>query len=196
MTSDLRPAHRAALDRATTHIDAITPDDLARPTPCVGWDLAALLAHMVGQNHGFAAAVVDGDAPVAAYAPQPWSAAAWRASADALVAAFAGADPDTTVLQVELAPGGPLPVSLLVGAQLLDTVVHTWDVTRALGRPFTPPADQVAVIEPMLGLIPDGDGRLAPESVFAPALPTDATDGWSHILTWLGRDPEWTPADA
>lgn len=30
-------------------------DDLARTTPCVGWDLRASLTHMTGQNDGFAA---------------------------------------------------------------------------------------------------------------------------------------------
>ncbi len=30
--------------------------DLARPTPCAGWALADLLAHMTAQHDGFAAA--------------------------------------------------------------------------------------------------------------------------------------------
>jgi uncharacterized protein (TIGR03083 family) len=42
-------------------VDRIGPADLARPTPCAGWDLRALLAHLIGQNHGFAEAV-DGAA--------------------------------------------------------------------------------------------------------------------------------------
>jgi uncharacterized protein (TIGR03086 family) len=191
MTPDLRPAHHDALTVATSHVERVGETDPDRPTPCAGWDLAALLAHMVGQHRGFAAAVRDGDAPGAAYAPERWSPEAWAASVAELEAAFGAADLDAPVVEVELAPT-PLPVSVLVGAQLLDTVVHTWDVARALDVPFTPPAAVVAQLEEMLPVIPDDESRTRPGAAFGPAV-TAAADGWDQVLAWLGRDPAWTP---
>ncbi|MFJ6405663.1 maleylpyruvate isomerase N-terminal domain-containing protein [Streptomyces hydrogenans] len=43
--------------RDTVHLARrVTPDDLARPTPCAGWDLKDLLDLMTAQHHGIAAA--------------------------------------------------------------------------------------------------------------------------------------------
>ena len=137
MPDDLRPLHRAALDDADRIVGRVTPADLARPTPCAGWDLADLLAHMIGQHHGFAAAVRDGNAPAAAYAVRPWTPAGWAESVRTLREAFAAADPGRAVVLVEIGPAA-LPLRRVVGAQLLDTVVHTWDVARALGREHLP----------------------------------------------------------
>ena len=51
-----------ATDGAAAVIGTLKPDDLTRPTPCEGWDVRALINHMVGVNHRFAAAVT-GEAP-------------------------------------------------------------------------------------------------------------------------------------
>jgi gas vesicle protein len=37
-------------------VTQLTPADLTRPTPCAGWTLHGLLAHMTTQHYGFAAA--------------------------------------------------------------------------------------------------------------------------------------------
>ena len=75
---DLRAQHREALQAADDLIRRVTDDDLTRPTPCAAWTLADLLAHMVGQHVGFAAAARDGDAPRSAYAPVPFTPAAGK----------------------------------------------------------------------------------------------------------------------
>ena len=54
--SVLRDLDRAAVLEAARLAGRIQPDDLGRATPCDGWDLAALLAHLSGQHRGFAAA--------------------------------------------------------------------------------------------------------------------------------------------
>lgn len=66
-------AHRRSLQDVTALIEEIGAADFGRPTPCGDWTLSELLAHMIGQNHGFAAAVREGDAPLEAFAPRPVS---------------------------------------------------------------------------------------------------------------------------
>ncbi|MGZ8748588.1 MAG: maleylpyruvate isomerase N-terminal domain-containing protein, partial [Mycobacterium sp.] len=56
IASDTLPFHRTAVLASVDAVNAVTRDDLARPTPCAGWDLATLLAHMTVQHRGFAAA--------------------------------------------------------------------------------------------------------------------------------------------
>ena len=41
----------------------VRPDDLERPTPCASWDVRALVNHIVGGTHYFAASVNAGSAP-------------------------------------------------------------------------------------------------------------------------------------
>ena len=47
-------------------IAGLSPEDYAKPTPCRGWDVTALINHMIGVNQRFAAAVSgQGSAPAA-----------------------------------------------------------------------------------------------------------------------------------
>jgi uncharacterized protein (TIGR03086 family) len=183
VTIDLRPLHRTAMALADEHVGDIVPDDLHRPTPCRDWDLAALLAHMIGQHHGFARAVRDGDAPRSSYAPVPFAAPVWSASLELLLDAFAAAEPAATLTAVELSPT-PLTLHQVVGAQLLDTVAHTWDVAQALGRRFEPSGDLLDTVTVLATTIPDS--ARGPGAAFAAVLPGHG-DAWQRTLALLGR---------
>jgi uncharacterized protein (TIGR03086 family) len=204
MPDDLRPLHRTALDDAGTLVGQIAAADLARPTPCAAWNLADLLAHMIGQHHGFAAAVRAGTASPAAYAPRPYTPVRWTESVRAVCDAFAAADLDGATVLVEIAPGA-LPLRRVVGAQLLDTVVHTWDVARALGRDHVPAADLVAVVAAVAAAVPDGELRDRPGAAFARSVPGRSVPGrsvsapgtaWDRALARLGCDPGRPGPDA
>jgi uncharacterized protein (TIGR03086 family) len=182
--------HRQALAAASSVVERVAAVDLTRPTPCGAWDLRQLLEHMVGQHLGFTAVIRDGAAPVEAYHPVPFTQPAWRTSVDELLAAFATADLDARVVEVELHPTHPLPVGVLLGAQLLDTVVHTWDVAAALGEPYAPPPDVVDAVLAIAATIPDDDGRERPGAAFAHAVAT-GEGTWERALGLLGRDPRW-----
>ena len=187
MPDDLRHLHRLALDDADALVGRVDPDDLGRPTPCAGWDVAALLAHMIGQHHGFAAAVRDGAAPVTAYAPRPYTPAAWAGSVRTLRDAFGAADLGGTAVLVEIARDA-LPLHRVVGAQLLDTVMHAWDLARGLGLEYVPAADLATAVAAVAVAVPDDERRTRPGAAFAPSLPAGGTD-WERALARLGRDP-------
>jgi len=189
---DLRPLHRAALDDADALVGRITSGDLTRPTPCAAWNLGDLLAHMIGQHHGFAAAVRGGDAPLEAYTPQPYTPGRWAGSVSTVRDAFAAADLGAAAVLVEIAPD-PLPLRRVVGAQLLDTVVHTWDVGRALGLEYVPADDLVAVVAAVAAAVPDDERRNRPGAAFARSVPGSGTE-WERALARLGRVPGAGPA--
>jgi uncharacterized protein (TIGR03086 family) len=177
--------HRRALDRATEVVTAVREEDLARPTPCAGWDLEALLAHMTGQNVGFATAVIDAEPGLVDFAPLPHGG--WPASAEALTAALAAAREDRAVLLAEIHPNRRFPLRAVVGMHLLDTVVHTWDVATALGDAERPDDELVAAVLEQARLVPAGPARTAPGAAFAPALPAADLDPWAEALALLGR---------
>lgn len=184
----------AEYDRALDDTTALASEvgDLTVPTPCVGWDLADLFGHMVGQNLGFAAAVADGDAPVAAYEGVPVTtndvARRWRDSAGGVRIAFGAADPEATV---HLAEFGFRPtVAVALGMQLLDAAVHAWDVATALERSYRPSEATVTLV---LDLARQIAARPGGTPVFSAPLAEHGEDPWHDALRLLGRDPERLP---
>ena len=53
---DIRELDRRAVLTTTEIVNTVAGDHLERQTPCSGWNLRKLLAHMVGQHEGFAVA--------------------------------------------------------------------------------------------------------------------------------------------
>lgn len=186
--TDQRGLHRRAITIANTYIDPIVVAERDLPTPCGDWNLGELLAHMVGQHFGFAEAVRTGTAARSAYRPVPFSPRVWRQSTLALLDAFAGADLEGTALEVELHPTQPLPITMIIGAQLIDTVVHTWDVARSLDQDFEPDDELATAVFRIAQPIPDDERRDQPGAAFGHALPTAGTP-WEQTLQLLGRDP-------
>ena len=189
---DYRPLHRRALDVAGAVIANVGPQDLTRPTPCTAWDLGTLLAHCIGQNHGFADAVDNGDAPAGAFAHRTFPADgltdAWSHSTDRLSSAFAAAPLDRHVRLAEIRPDTTFPVAMVVGFQRLDTVIHTWDIATALGTKFRPDDELVDATLSQARLVPGAPAvREGPGAVFAPVLPSDGADPWEESLALLGR---------
>ncbi|NGN94308.1 TIGR03086 family protein [Nocardioides sp. KC13] len=181
----------AEYDRALDDATALAAEasDLTVPTPCAEWDLAALFGHMVGQNLGFAAAVTDGDAPVAAYASVPVNAhdvaRRWEDSAARAREAFGAADPEATI---HLAEFGFRPtVAVALSMQLLDAAVHAWDVATALRRNYQPSEATVSLV---LGLARQIAGTPGGTPVFGAPLEERGDDPWGDALRLLGRDPE------
>ena len=179
-----------------------TEQDLARPTPCADWTLHGLLRHMIAQHHGFAAAV-GGDADLARWQLEPLGedpAAAYRAAADQVLAAFAADGVlDRDFPLPEIARGLMFPARQAISFHLVDYVVHSWDVARTLGLP----ADlDPALLETALRVaqvVPGGAARLEPGAAFGPMIDYSGRPGdggardLDQIVALLGRSPCWQP---
>jgi len=203
--SDVRPFHRIAVQASVDAVAAVTRHDLRRPTPCAGWNLLDLLAHMTVQHHGFAAAARGaGDSPTVwasdrvadAVAADPAGTYA-AAAADVLDAFAADRVLDATFSLPEFGPGATFPGAIAIGFHFVDYVVHGWDVARSVGARFALPDDVVAAVLPLVFVIPDGDYRATDGAPFGPAVaaPDGATD-LDRIVSHLGRPPDWLPASS
>jgi uncharacterized protein (TIGR03086 family) len=187
---NIRELHRRSFEAVRPVVARVRATDLDRPTPCAEWDLRALLAHMTGQDRGFAAAALA-DVPAEAFAPR--DPATWEAGAAVVVAAFAAADPDRQVLMPEFG-GMRFPLDTVIGFHLIDTLVHGWDVATSIGAEVDYDDDLLAAARRTAEAVPEGDARTAPGAPFGPALSTvDGTDGWARTLALLGRDAGWAP---
>jgi uncharacterized protein (TIGR03086 family) len=200
--ADLRPFHRAAVLASVDVVAAVSHDDLRRSTPCAGWNLLDLLAHMTVQHHGFAAAARGrGDGP-AVWAPDRVTDAVaadpggtYAAAAAGVLDAFAADGVlDATFQLPEFGPNATFPGAIAIGFHFVDYVVHGWDVARSIGAHFALPDDVMAAVLPLVFVVPDGEFRTMDGAPFGPAIaaPDGATD-LDRILGHLGRSPDWKP---
>ncbi|MCD0445699.1 TIGR03086 family metal-binding protein [Glycomyces sp. A-F 0318] len=201
--SELLDMHRRAMEYAASIVATVGPDQLGLATPCTAWDLGQLLAHMTGQNRGFAAAARGEEFDPASWAETPLSerfAETFAASAEDVVAAFAleGAAEREWLLLVGGDRPVPVPGEIGVGFHLIDYVVHAWDVAVSVGRePEFDPLVLSAVLTLAEEVPQDGPTRLGPDAPFAPALELEGGEGLlEQLLMTLGRDPEWRPEAA
>jgi uncharacterized protein (TIGR03086 family) len=201
---DIRSLHRIVVLASVDVVSVITTDDLTLATPCAGWNLADLLAHMTVQHRGFAAAarghgddddeaVWQTDTVAAAVAADP--AGAYAEAAAEVLDAFAAVDVlDSEFALPEFGPGAMFPAAMAIGFHYVDYVVHGWDVARTLGQSYELPIEALVAAVPLALVVPDGDFRTMDNAPFGPAIPsTDPADDLDRVLAYLGRSPQWQP---
>src|SRR5271168_1381531 len=195
---DVRPLHRIAVLASVDVVSAVTADDLAKPTPCAGWNLADLLTHMTVQHRGFAAAARGHGADPAIWQPATVAdavaadpAGSYAAAAAEVIDAFADVDELDAAFELpEFGPDATFPGALAIGFHFVDYVVHGWDVARTMGYPFELPADVVAAALPIALAVPDTEFRTADSAPFGPAIHSpDQANDLDRILDHLGRSP-------
>ncbi|KUL35021.1 hypothetical protein ADL22_28830 [Streptomyces sp. NRRL F-4489] len=195
----LRALDARAVRGSVALVDRLAPGDLARPTPCAGWDLAALLGHLTAQHRGFAAAARGRGADPGHWAVHPVgddvpaAVDRYRRAAEDVLTAFAAVDgPGRPFALPEVSTERPVPAARAIGFHLVDYVVHSWDLARALDLPYDPDPELLDAALPIARAVPDGASRQAPGSSFRPALPEpDGAGALDRILTMLGRAPGW-----
>jgi uncharacterized protein (TIGR03086 family) len=173
-------------------VGAITPQQLRNPTPCTELDVAQLRDHVTGWLETFAAgfADADGQAPRAGldgYQAPADPETAVRAAAATLDAAVRAGAAQRPLRLGEAAMPGEMALSMI----LWEYQMHGWDLARATGQPWSPPAAAAAeslVFAPNM-LTPDyqGEGK-----AFAPRVPVpDDAPPLDRLLGLSGRDPGW-----
>ena len=200
---DIRTVHRTAVLASVDVVDNVTTEDLSRPTPCAGWNLSQLLAHMTVQHRGFAAAArghgadpARWDTATVADAVAFDPAGTYATAAADVLQAFAGDDVlDASFALPEFGPGAVFPGAQAIGFHFVDYVVHGWDVARAIDAPFTLSSEVISAVLPLVLAVPDGDFRNAPNSPFGPAIEAgEGVGDLDRMLLHLGRSPSWEPS--
>jgi uncharacterized protein (TIGR03086 family) len=151
-------------------------------TPCTEWTVRDLLGHVVSV-HRTVAAGLDASAP-----PPPATdldlVGAWKAATAEITAALA--DPDRACAPVS-GRFAPMPLEDLIGRLLCsDTLVHTWDLSRATGQDEA--LDPGGVTYAFTMLLPADEAIRGPGS-FGPKIePPPGAAEQTRFLCLLGRD--------
>ena len=179
--------HARALDSTGVIVAGIGKDRWRHATPCPGWDVRALVNHVVSGNLRAAdlaaGAMIDdaggrldgdllGSAPARSYAESAASAAAAFGRPGALDAPCA-------------VSYGPVPGSVYAGHRFIDVVIHGWDLAAATGQDTTLDAGLLEacqeILEPQLDAFRQA-GALG-EEVQAPP----GASAQTRFLARLGR---------
>ena len=168
----------------------VAPGEMALPTPCADWDLAALLAHLTASMADLEAALRTGHLdldpnesgpPVPGLDDADPVEALRDRAANLLFACYAHHGPDRFVL----VGGLPLPAGIVACTGAVEIAVHGWDVSAARGRggPIPPAlATRMLRLGPLL--VTGREGLFgAPVSVPDQASPGD------QLVAYLGRIP-------
>lgn len=179
-------ALEGAYARATALAAELDPHDLERPTPCAGWDVRAVLNHLLGTMRMFAIVneggvagedagdLVGDDAHGAVQEGVRVNLRTWRAPK-----AFDG---DRSF------PFGTFPASAAALMNLSEVIVHTWDVGQAIGRDVTVDPAAAELLVSFYERIPLDVYR--EHGAFGPLVevPPDAP-AFDRLLGLLGRQP-------
>ena len=179
--------HRASLDATRVTVAGVKADQWTWPTPNEGWDVRALLNHIVtgnlwaaelgaGRTIAEVGTRLDGDVlggdPLGAYDASAAVAAATFEAPGALEAPCA-------------VSYGPVPGSVYAGHRFIDVLIHGWDLAVATRQDTRMDPSLVeacfAVLEPQLDQL-QASGAFGTEV----AVPADA-DPQTRLLAVLGR---------
>ncbi|GAA5142108.1 hypothetical protein GCM10023340_05040 [Nocardioides marinquilinus] len=174
-----------AYTRGALH--GVTPGLLGRPTPCAGWDLDRLLAHMDDALDAFTEGAGGAVAPAGPdHAPSlPVRLGALQTKACALLGAWTSSDLPDVVHVDEV----PVPTAVVASAAALEITLHGWDVAQATGRATPIPAGLATGLLPLAHALVVDDDRA---ERFAGALPAPpGADPATRLLAFAGRSPVW-----
>jgi uncharacterized protein (TIGR03086 family) len=196
MHTDYREVNRRAVRAGVAVVSSVTAADLGRPTPCAGWTVADLLAHMTVQHHGFALASDGGAQDLETWRVRPLGpdpAADYAHAADTVLAAFdADGVLDREFALPEITTEVRFPARQAISFHFIDAVVHGWDVAQSLDLPYSLDDEVLAAALPVAQAVPEGERRLRPGASFRPGIPVEENaDPLERILGLLGRSAEW-----
>jgi uncharacterized protein (TIGR03086 family) len=182
-----RDAAVELLDRSLAYtrvmLADVRPDNLDRATPCAGWTLGHLLAHMEDALDAFTEAAA-GRVDVEPVPPTTTRVDALQEKACALLGAWMAARPSSE--PVEVGDHG-LEAPLLVATAALEITVHGWDVGQSTGRRTRIPDDLaeglLAIAQHVIDPVDRGPRFASPR----PSRPEAASD--VRLLSWTGRAP-------
>lgn len=173
-------------------VGAITEGQLHDPTPCTEFDVEQLRDHVLGWLANFAAGFADphGQAPQATvdgYHASTDPALEVRSAEDRLDRAIRTGAAARPLKLGEAAMPGEMALDMI----LWEYQVHGWDLVRATGQDWSPPA---AAAEESLGFAPgmltgdyQGEGK-----AFAPRVDVpESAPPLDRLLGLSGRNPHW-----
>lgn len=191
MTSEfLRPAAAEFL-RITS---ALAPAELAAPTPCAGYDVRALLNHLLYWGPWLAAAGrrEEPPAPGAGEAEAGLVSGDWASALEKQTETLVDVFGTSSAWEGMTALGtARMPASVVGDMVLGEFVLHGWDLAKATGQELTCAPEAAAAVH--ASAVAMGE-QARSMGVYGPVVDVPATASPLDLaLGASGRNPAWTP---
>ncbi len=177
--------HRRAVAGFDSVVDAAASDSAvwSRPTPCEGWTAADVVMHVAGVHHRVATEL-GSQCELPASKDPTELVAGWHRIRDAAVRTLA--EPGALDTEIKMGPG-VMKAGQFANILMTDTLVHTWDLARAVGA--SEQLDPELVKRAHEAAIPL-EKMLRSGTAFGPAVAVDDdADPQTKMLAFFGRDP-------
>jgi uncharacterized protein (TIGR03086 family) len=188
--SDLVSSFTRAAEQVEPLIAAVGADDYQRPTPCPDLDVEHLTAHLIGGLSGFAG-VAEGEPLRFDTDPDLTTSDPLREFHTAADRVIAGFSAPGMLERTFTMPWGISTGAQLLGFELLEVVVHGWDIAASLGRHAQ--FEAVLVEGALAGARQWVDDSTRIPQLFGPEIPVPAgAPAIDRLVGFLGRSPAWT----
>ncbi len=167
-------------------VKAVSSNDWANLSPCVGWSARDVLSHVIDSEADIVTKVglslkrsIDvTDDPVAA----------WREARDGIQAILD--DPAEAALEYESLGSSTTIADTIERFLCFDLIIHRWDIARAAGQDITIATEDIDAANAFL----DSMGQMFYDyGASAPALTVgDDASSQDKLLGRAGRDAQWT----
>ena len=163
-----------AIAQTEAVLASVPADHLSDPTPCIAWDVAALVGHVVVDPRNFVTMARGGEPDWSAVPelPDNW-VAEFRSGADELLQHWRDAGDDASAQSMDW--------------QSAEFAVHTWDLVQALSLPndLDPEVAERGYGFMSVAMTPDNRGQ-----AFGPAVPVpDDASAYERLVGFAGRNP-------
>jgi len=175
--------YEMALNNTGRILRGIRGHHLSLPTPCPGWDVSALLGHLIGQTQMYRAgglAAGETFTPAEVGDDPGWT---YTIAAKASLEAFSEPGAAERIFRL---PTGDVPGSVAINLAMTEAAVHGWDIATATGKSNTIDHD---VAEALLAFHRSSpEFRCGPDSMFGPEGSIDPDRSASdRLVGLLGR---------
>lgn len=172
------------LNRAVTQLDGLVEGmaitDLTGSTPCAGWDVRALLEHVVGGMRRMSGGTVEGD--VLGGDPK----AAFKAASQQLLGMW---QKPGALEQTYQTPLGEQPGPRFAGIQTMEYAAHSWDLAKATGQMDKLDQPLASILLPIARqALPEG-ARGEGRPFAAEVTPAAGASPYDQFAAFLGRQP-------
>lgn len=172
---------------------SIAADEWHNTTPCVDWNVRALVNHLVYEQL-WATPMMDGatvedvgdrfDGDLLGSDP----ISAWKIAAAESAAAVSAPGAQERTINTSM---GPSPATQYLGEMTCDLIVHRWDLGQAIDREERFTDDEVAQVGALVAAISPMQSQLEAAGIFGPPVevPRNA-DAQTRVLAALGRSAQ------
>jgi uncharacterized protein (TIGR03086 family) len=177
---------RLAIASTRLRLAGLRAGDLSRPTVNVGWDVRALVAHLVGGCLLYAGTVRGESVDWATRDGQPVTdpLGQFDAAATGLNEAIGELDDRHRLVTI---PAGDVPGAFAIAVHATDMLVHGWDLAVATGQDRGLDPDLCTAAISIISRFP-ASTWLNPK-FYAQRVPTGSTEPTDRLVALTGRDP-------